>query len=81
MARVKDPVSFIKYAENYLAELKRKGKMGTHDKTNATLLKYKFRGLYYFQIKVEWFLGSIVTDKWIIINFQLEHSCPICFFK
>jgi len=41
MARVKDPVSFIKYAENYLAELKRKGKMGTHNKTNATLLKLK----------------------------------------
>ena len=37
----KTPVSLIKYMEEYQDDLMRKGKMGTHDKVNATLLKLK----------------------------------------
>lgn len=37
----KAPVSIVKYMEEYQADLMRKGKMGTHDKVNATLLKLK----------------------------------------
>src|SRR5436190_4439574 len=37
----KASVSFIKFMEDYQAELLRKGKMGTHDKVNATLIKLK----------------------------------------
>jgi integrase/recombinase XerD len=33
--------SIIEYMEQYLADLKKTGKMGTHDKVNATLLKLK----------------------------------------
>jgi len=37
----KDSPSLVKYIETYLADLKTKGKMGTYDKVNATLLKFK----------------------------------------
>jgi len=37
----KPSVSIIEYVEQYLADLKKTGKMGTHDKVNATLLKLK----------------------------------------
>ncbi len=33
--------SFTNYFKQYLADLKRKGKIGTHDKANATYLKFK----------------------------------------
>lgn len=34
-------ISIIKYIEQYMSDLKANGKMGTHDKVNATLLKLK----------------------------------------
>jgi len=37
----KASASLIKFMEDYLADLLTKGKMGTHDKVNATLLKLK----------------------------------------
>ena len=37
----KAPVSLINFMEGHLADLLTKGKMGTHDKVNATLLKLK----------------------------------------
>jgi integrase/recombinase XerD len=37
----KPSVSLIKFIEDYLSDLKVNGKMGTHDKVNATLLKLK----------------------------------------
>lgn len=37
----KASISLLKYIESYLADLKANGKMGTHDKVNATLLKLK----------------------------------------
>jgi len=37
----KQPGSLIKFMEDYLSDLNANGKMGTHDKVNATLLKLK----------------------------------------
>ena len=37
----KEPASFIKFVEQYMAELKAKGKIGTYDKVSSTLLKLK----------------------------------------
>lgn len=37
----KPSVSIINYMEQYMADLKKTGKMGTHDKVNAVLLKLK----------------------------------------
>jgi len=37
----KEPSSIIKYIEDYLSDLKAKGKIGTYDKVNSTFLKLK----------------------------------------